>query len=77
MLMLSLIRPLAAVVPWTLRFGTRFGIWALARSLCLPEPVVHDTGAFVFAQVQTFENKVGKSLCPRQLLRRLRAHLRT
>lgn len=77
MLMLSLIRPLAAVIPWMLRLGTRFGIWALARSLCMPEPVVHDTGVFVFAQVQTFENKVGRSLCPRQLLRRLRAHFRS
>lgn len=66
MLMLTLVRPLAAAVPWMLRLG----IWALARSLCLPEPVVHDTGLFVFAQVQTFENKVGRSLCP---LRRIRA----
>nr|WP_092509156.1 hypothetical protein [Afipia sp. GAS231] len=71
MLMLSLIRPLAAVVPWTLKLGT----WALARSLCMPEPVVHETSVFVFAHVQTFENKVGKSLCPRRLLRRLRAWL--
>ena len=69
MLMLSLIRPLAAVIPWALRFGT----WALARSLCLPEPVVHDTGLFVLAQVQSFENKVGRSLCPLRLLRRIRA----
>src|SRR6195952_3097039 len=69
MLMLSLIRPLAAVVPWTLKLVT----WTLARSLCMPEPVVHDTGVFVFAQVQTFENKVGRSLCPLRLLRRLRA----
>src|SRR4051794_19938774 len=40
MLMLFLIRPLAAAVPWALRLGT----WLLARSLCMPEPVVHDTG---------------------------------
>ncbi len=73
MLMLSLIRPLAAVVPWALRLST----WALARSLCLPEPVVHDTGVFVFAQVQTFENRVGKSLCPLRLLRWLRAQFRS
>ena len=73
MLMLSLIRPLAAAIPLALRLST----WALARSLCLPEPVVHDTGLFVFAQVQTFENKVGKSLCPLRLLRRLRAHFRS
>lgn len=73
MLTLSLIRPLAAMIPWALRLGT----WALARSLCMPEPVVHDTGRFVFAQVQTFENKVGRSLCPLRLLRWLRAHLRS
>ena len=30
----------------------------------LPEPLVHDTGAFVFAQVQAVENRVGKALCP-------------
>ena len=65
------------MVPWALRLSTRFGIWALARSLCLPEPVVHDTGVFVFAQVQTFENKVGKSLCPLRLLRRLGAQFRS
>jgi hypothetical protein len=73
MLMLSLIRPLAVLIPWTLRLGA----WALARSLCLPEPVVHDTGLFVFAQVQTFENKIGRSLCPLRLLPRLRALFRT
>jgi hypothetical protein len=73
MLMLSLIRPLATVIPWALKLAT----WALARSLCLPEPVVHDTGAFVFAQVQTFENKVGRSLCPLRLLRRIRAYVRS
>jgi hypothetical protein len=73
MLMLFLIRPLTGAVPWALRLGT----WVLARSLCMPEPVVHDTGVFVFAQVQTFENKVCKSLCPRQLLRRLRAQFRS
>lgn len=77
MLMLSLIRPLAAAIPRMLRLGTRFGIWALARSLCMPEPVVHDAGIFVFAQLQSFENKVGRSLCPIRLLRRLRAHFRS
>ena len=71
MLMLTLIRPLAAVILWTLKLAT----WVLARSLCMPEPVVHDTGLFVFAHVQTFENKVGRSLCPLRPLRRLRARL--
>ena len=69
MLMLSLFRPLAAALPWALRFTT----WALARSLSMPEPAVHDTGLFVFAQVQSFETRVGKSLCPFRLLGRLRA----
>ena len=72
MLMLSLIRPLAAVVPWTLKLVT----WTLARSLQLPEPVVHDTGVFVFVQVQTIENRIGKALCPMRLMRRLRSWFR-
>ena len=68
MLMLWLIRPLAAAIPLALKLAT----WTLARSLQLPEPVVHATGVFVFVQVQTFENKVGRSLCPLRLLRQLR-----
>ena len=72
MLMLSLIRPLAAVISWTLKLGT----WALARSLCMPEPVVHDTGVFVAVQVQTIENRIGKALCPMRLLRQLRSWFR-
>jgi|KBSMisStaDraftv2_1062788.scaffolds.fasta_scaffold113669_3 hypothetical protein len=51
-------------------------IWALARSLNMPEPLVHDTGVFVFAQVQSFENRVGRALCPRQLWRQLRSWFR-
>jgi hypothetical protein len=47
----------------------------LARSLNMPEPVVHDTGIFVFAQVQTIENRVGKALCPLRLMRQLRSLL--
>ena len=51
-------------------------IWALARTLNMPEPVVHDTGVFVFAQVQSFENRVGRTLCPKQLWRQLRSWFR-
>jgi hypothetical protein len=51
-------------------------IWALARSLNVPEPLVHDTGVFVVAQVQTIENKVGRALCPMRLFRQLRSWLR-
>jgi hypothetical protein len=44
----------------------------LARALNMPEPLVHDTGAFVFAHVQAVESSVGKTLCPKRLLRQLR-----
>jgi hypothetical protein len=65
--------PLAAgVIPWMLNLATRL----LARILNMPEPMVRHTGVFVFAQVQTFENSVGRSLCPIRLLRQLRAWLR-
>jgi hypothetical protein len=72
MLMLSLVRTLAVLIPWMLRLT----IWALARSFNMPEPVVHDTGALVFAQVQTIENRVRKALCPMRHLRRLLAWFR-
>ena len=71
MLMLTLFRFAAAAIPWTLNLAT----WLVARSLNMPEPVVHDTGAFVFAQVQTIENRVGKALCPKRLVRQLRSLL--
>jgi hypothetical protein len=65
MLMLSLVRILH-----------NLAVWALARFLNMPEPLVHDTGVFVFAQVQTFENRVGRALCPRQLWRQFRSWFR-
>jgi hypothetical protein len=71
MLMLSLFRSATAAISWTLRLLT----WLLARSLNMPEPVVHDTGVFVFAQVQTIENRIGKALCPKRLVRQLRSLL--
>jgi hypothetical protein len=51
-------------------------IWALARSLNMPEPLVHDTGVFVVVQVQTIENRIGKALCPVRLFRQLRSWFR-
>jgi hypothetical protein len=72
MLMLSLVRSLAVLIPWMLNLA----IQALARCLNLPEPLVHDTGLFVFAQVQTIENRVGRALCPMPLLRQLRTWFR-
>jgi hypothetical protein len=71
MLMLSLFRLVATVMPWVVNLTT----WLLARSLNMPEPVVHDTGVFEFAQVQTIENRVGRALCPMRLMRRLRSLL--
>ena len=59
----------AGMVPWMLNLATRL----LARSLQMPEPLVRDTGAFVFAHVQAVENSVGRALCPVRLLRRFRA----
>jgi hypothetical protein len=71
MLMLSLFRLVATVIPWVVNLAT----WILARSLNMPQPLVHDTGVFVFVQVQTIENRVGKALSPTRLMRRLRSLL--
>ncbi len=62
----------AGTVQWMLNLATRM----LARMLNMPEPLVHDTGAFVFAHVAAVESRVGKTLCPVRLLRRLRSWLR-
>ncbi|HEY5930724.1 MAG TPA: hypothetical protein VIU02_10495 [Burkholderiales bacterium] len=71
MLMLSIFHFAAAMARWSLKLAT----WLVARSLNMPEPVVHDTGVFVFVQVQTIENRIGKALCPMRLLRQLRSLL--
>jgi hypothetical protein len=71
MLMLTLFRLVAAVVPWVVNLAT----WLLARTLNMPQPLVHDTSVFVFAQVQTIENRVGKALSPMRLMRQLRSLL--
>ena len=71
MLMLALFRLVTAAIPWTLNLAT----WLLARSLNMPQPLVHDTGVFVFVQVQTIENRVFRTLSPKRLVRRLRSLL--
>ena len=58
----------ASVLPWMLNLATRI----LARSLNMPEPLVHHTGVFVFAHVQAVENRVGQTLSPSRLRRQLR-----
>ena len=62
----------AGMMPWLLNLATR----VLAYSLRVPVPLVHNTGVFVIAHVQSVENSVGKTLCPIRLLRQLRSWLR-
>jgi hypothetical protein len=57
----------AELLPWLFNLAT----WLLARSLNMPEPLVHATGIFLFVQVQAFENSFLKALCPKRLMRRL------
>lgn len=62
----------AGMLPWLLNLATRM----LARLLNMPEPLVHNTGVFVFAQVQAVESRAARTLCPVRLLRRLQTVLR-
>jgi hypothetical protein len=62
----------ARLLPWLLTAAS----WLLARSLNMPEPLVHATGLVVFAQVQAIENSVAKSLSTARLSRRFLARLR-
>lgn len=71
MLLLSLFRFAAAMIPLVVSLAT----WLLARTLNMPQPMVRDTSVFVFVQVQTFEHKVGKALCPVRLVRQIRSML--
>jgi hypothetical protein len=64
--------PSAAAIAWLLNLMTR----ALANSLNMPEPLVHSTGVFVYAQVQAVEHRALKTMCPARLLRRLQAMFR-
>jgi hypothetical protein len=57
----------AGMIAWLLNLATRL----LAHTLNMPEPLVHTTGVFVFAQVQAAESRVGKTLCPIRLLRQI------
>jgi hypothetical protein len=63
----------AGMIRWLLNLATRM----LACSLNMPEPLVHNTGVFVFAHVQAVETSVGRTLCPIRLLRQLRYLLRS
>jgi hypothetical protein len=69
MLMLPLVLALARTLH-------NLAVWALARSLNMPEPLVHNTGVFVVVQVQTIENRIGRALSPVRLFRQLRSWFR-
>lgn len=62
----------ANMIPRLLNLATRM----LARSLNMPEPLLHSTGAFVFEHVQVIENSVARTLCPIRLLRQLHNRFR-
>ena len=57
----------ATALSWLLNLATRI----LASSLNMPEPLVHNTGMFVYAQVQAAEYRAAKTLCPVRLLQLL------
>jgi hypothetical protein len=56
---------IAGLASWLLNLATRM----LACSLNMPEPLVHDTGIFVFVHVQAVETSVGRTLCVTRLWR--------
>jgi hypothetical protein len=55
-------------MPWLLGLAIRL----LAGALNMPEPLLHDTGIFVFTRVQLVESSLGKKLCPIRLWRQFR-----
>ena len=52
----------AGMMPWMLNLAIRM----LACSLNMPEPLVHNTGVFVFAHVQAVETSFGKKKPPKK-----------
>ena len=62
----------AGTIQWLSNLATRI----LARILDMPEPLLQNTGVFVFAHVQAVETSVGRTLCPARLLRQFRTWLR-
>ena len=64
--------PPSSIVRWLIGLAT----WLVARSLNIPEPLLHSTGVLVFAHVQAIETRAARTLCPIRLLRHLRSLLR-
>lgn len=59
----------ALLLPWLIHLAT----WVVARALNMPAPLVEAAGLVLFLKAQALENRIGKSLCPVRLWRRLRA----
>ena len=59
----------STIIRWLFGLAT----WLAARSLNMPEPLVHATGILVFAHVQAFETRAARTLCPIRLLRQFRS----
>jgi hypothetical protein len=59
------------LLDWLLNLATRL----VAHSLNMPAPLVHTTGVLVFAQVQAVETRIGRTLCPVRLWRRVRGSI--
>ena len=66
----------SAIIQWLIGLATRLLTWLLARTLNMPEPLVHSTGVLVVAHVQAIETRAARTLCPIRLLRQLRSLLR-
>jgi hypothetical protein len=64
--------PSTPIVQWLIGLAT----WLVARSLNIPEPLLHSTGMLVFAHAQAIETKAKRTLCPIRLLRHFRSLLR-
>ena len=64
--------PSAAIFRWLIALATS----VMARSLNMPEPLLHSTGVAVFAQVQAIETRTLRTLRPNRLWRQLRSLLR-
>jgi hypothetical protein len=65
--------PSADLLPWPLlNWLLKLAIRLVARSLNMPEPLVHTSGIFVFAHVQAIETNIGRTLCPVRLWRQFR-----
>jgi hypothetical protein len=64
--------PTSTGLAWLFNLVTRM----LASLLNMPEPLVHNTGMFVYARVQAAEHRAAKTLCPVRLKRLLKALFR-